>query len=390
MQLMTSAPLPQLREILDTTLLQRMLDERYVRKVTDQETGYSLYNYTARAQFENLWNPVTLGCRGLIVDGQGVLIARPFGKFHNYSKEVVDELLGGDAGGVASGTDAGGLTSTAQVVATDKMDGSLGILYRVGDEARVATRGSFSSAQARHATEVLHTKYSEFEPQDGWTYLFEIVYPQNRIVVDYGDQDDLVLLGAVQIASGRSVPLEEARTGWSGPVVEVLAHNLLADALAAAPRDNAEGMVLHFVEADTRVKLKQVEYVRLHRLVTDVSERRVWEELSVGRDISEWLEMVPDEFYRFVTQTRDALLASHREVKEGLALELSRIMTELMEEHGDGWSRRELAEKVTASDHPLKRGLFAMVDGKNVDALVWEAIKPAAHTAFFQAEDEQA
>ena len=37
---------------------------------------------------------------------------------------------------------------TSSLMSTEKIDGSLGILYWVGDEAKIATRGSFTSRQA--------------------------------------------------------------------------------------------------------------------------------------------------------------------------------------------------------------------------------------------------
>lgn len=352
----------KLGDVLDEGELQRMLDQRFVKAVRDETTGCVLYNYTARAQYENEWNPVTSACRGLIVNARGELIARPFAKFHNYSADAVAGLAG-------------------RVVATEKLDGSLGILYRAGGELRIATRGSFDSDQALHATAVLKQRHAGFEPVEGWTYLFEIVYPQNRIVVDYGVRDELVLLGAIDIESGVSVPLEQAAEGWDGAVVEVLEHTTLEEALGAEPRPNAEGMVVHFVDHDVRVKLKQDEYVRLHRLVTGVSERRIWEELAAGRDVHEWLEMVPDELHRFVTETSERLRGAHNELRAELEAELARIKAELR----DGWTRREFAEMVRASRHPLARGLFAMEDGKDVSALLWEPLRPAEHIPFFNA-----
>jgi RNA ligase len=82
----------------------------------------------------------------------------------------------------------------------DKMDGSLGILYPTSQGMAVATRGSFTSEQALKATEILHEKYPEWAQitydwfrsnfdanwyEVNYTDLVEIVYPENRIVVDY-------------------------------------------------------------------------------------------------------------------------------------------------------------------------------------------------------------
>jgi len=63
----------------------------------------------------------------------------------------------------------------------------------------------------------------------------------------------------------------------AGPVVESFAYATFAEALAAPPRDDREGLVVHFTDADQRVKIKYAEYVRLHRIVTGLSARTVWE-----------------------------------------------------------------------------------------------------------------
>lgn len=70
-------------------------------------------------------------------------------------------------------------------------------------------------------------------PVAGWTYLFEIIYPSNRIVLDYGRTDDLMLLGAVQISTGTAVgPRDPICAPWPGPRIEVQAYLTLAEALA--------------------------------------------------------------------------------------------------------------------------------------------------------------
>src|SRR6185369_15422771 len=143
--------------------------------------------------------------------------ARPFAKFFNH----------GQPG-------APGIDLTEPVAVSDKADGSLGILYPDGAGWAVATRGSFASDQARHATALLATRYPDFTPPPGLTVLFEIIYPANRIVLDYQGLDDLVLLGAVDIATGRSFG-PEAVPDWPGPVVETFGYATFAEALAAPP-----------------------------------------------------------------------------------------------------------------------------------------------------------
>ena len=95
----------------------------------------------------------------------------------------------------------------------EKLDGSLGILYWLNNLPYIATRGSFESEQARHATEILHGRYQHtFSSMDtNKTYLFEIIYPENRIVVDYGEMDDLILLTVIDNQTGH----ESIEPAWS-------------------------------------------------------------------------------------------------------------------------------------------------------------------------------
>ena len=356
-----------LSDLCDPELLAQLLASGHLRREQHPDLALVIYNYTAATQFDRVWNDVTLRCRGLITDTSGVVVARPFPKFFNYAEH--------ESGSLPSGV----------VHVTDKLDGSLGILYPVPGGHALSTRGRFSSPQARHATEVWRERYAgRFFPNPAWTYLFEIIYPANRIVVDYGDLDDLVLIGAVETETGSSVPLVEVAASWPGPVVEEMPYRTLSDALSAPARPNREGVVVHFVDDDVRVKIKHDEYVRLHRLVTGVSERRIWEALSAGVDLHEWLEAVPDEFYRFVVDTRTRLLGEF----ERLHTEVTARYDELVGGLPDGWTRKDFALGVGRVDWPLARALFLVLDGSNFDHLVWRELRPAEHVPLFAQHED--
>ncbi|HET9258014.1 MAG TPA: hypothetical protein VFO16_22825 [Pseudonocardiaceae bacterium] len=72
--------------------------------------------------------------------------------------------------------------------------------------------------------------------------LFEIVYPSNRIVSDYGAADDVYLLGMVSRRDGR-LPRPRDIAGWPGPIVAQFTYTTLA----APPREGAEGLVVDLV-----------------------------------------------------------------------------------------------------------------------------------------------
>src|SRR5690349_477410 len=273
-----------LADVLDPAELAEAVETGHVRVQRRPSRPYEIYNCTEACQYAGAWTPVTLACRGLIVDASTrAVLARPLPKFFNHDQLQAPELR-----------------PDARVTVTDKADGSLGIIFRDRDELAVATRGSFASEQARHATEVLRSRYPEFVPPAGLTVLVEIVYPGNRIVLDYGGLDDLILLGAVDIATGRTFG-PAAVPQWPGPIVDSFAYATLAEAIAAPPRDGREGLVVHFTDTDERVKIKYAEYVRLHRIVTGLSARTVWEVMVTGGDLDALIEPLPDEFHAWVT-----------------------------------------------------------------------------------------
>jgi RNA ligase len=343
-----------LANVLDPADLASAVESGHVRVQRHPSRPYEIYNYTEACQYAGAWTPVTLACRGLIVDASvGVVLARPLPKFFNHDQPQAPHLRAG-----------------APVAVTEKVDGSLGIVFPDGDGWAVATRGSFASDQARHATHVLRTRYPEFVPPAGLTVLVEIIYPANRIVLDYGGLDDLILLGAVDIATGRTFG-PGAVPQWPGPVVDSFGYATLAEALAAPPRDGREGLVVHFTDSDERVKIKYAEYVRLHRLVTGLSARTVWEVLVSGGDLDALTEPLPDEFHAWVTAVATELTAAVEALAEAVEAEFAAIVAELP----DGWGRREFAARAVRSEQ--RGALFLRLDGKDYRSGLWQLVRPA-------------
>ena len=129
---------------IDFANLQKMVDEKFISVQKHPTEPLFIYNYTQRCQFDRVWNNETLACRGLILNDKNEIVARPFPKFFNL-QEVIDQ---------------GGQIPAEDFIVTEKMDGSLGILYWVEDKPYLATRGSFVSDQAIMGNWILHNKYS--------------------------------------------------------------------------------------------------------------------------------------------------------------------------------------------------------------------------------------
>lgn len=230
--------------------------KEYIEKglITEQrhpeDENIAVFNYSQKTQFERAWDQVTMNCRGLIVNiATGEIIARPFPKFFNYGEHIEKNMP----------------IPNEEPYVYDKMDGSLGILYKLNGKVWIATRGSFTSEQAVWATEWWRQKMM-MVPTEGFTHLFEIVYPENRIVVNY-DFSGLVHLATIENSTGRTIPHV-----WPEPVRELREYPFTTfEALAMHDKPNREGFVLYFPASDVRMKIKFPEYVRLHKLITGVS-----------------------------------------------------------------------------------------------------------------------
>lgn len=348
-----------LTDLFPREALDKALADRHVVRREHPTLPLAILNYTDVCQYtRGLWTDVTRACRGIIYDtATGEVIARPFRKFFNYGQ-----------------SEAGEVDLSARCTVTDKLDGSLGILYPTPDGYAIATRGAFVSDQARHATELYTARYDDaFDVPSGLTLLFEIVYPDNRIVLDYGERDDLILLGAVEIATGRTVgPYDKAVTHWPGPRAQLFGYPTVADALAAAPRPNAEGIVLHLYDTDERLKIKQEDYVRLHRIVTGLNERTVWEHLCASRPLDELMAPLPDEFHDWVRDVADRLTALVTEQ----AADIEATFAEVERDLPEAYSRKDFALAVAM--HPLKWALFSRLTGKDYTADLWKNARPQA------------
>lgn len=137
------------------------------------DDGYSIFNYTNAAVYTpGAWdNYAVQQCRGLIVDESNEIVARPWAKFFNHNQP-----------------EAGELEMHSPVEVTDKIDGTTGIIHLdSSNNPRVATRGSFESEQAIHATKWLRAQGWELHGLNEITLLVEIVYPENRVVCVQGN-----------------------------------------------------------------------------------------------------------------------------------------------------------------------------------------------------------
>ena len=306
----------------------------------------TIWNYTEKVQYESLWDEVTLAARGLVTDGSGRVVARPFSKFFNIEE--------------------GKHTPTQEFEVFEKMDGSLGIVFVYEGQVVYATRGSFASDQAKWMAD-WGGKYNFSDIiVEGYTYLFEIIFAQNMIVVNYGGESRLVLLGVIKTDTGEEIPWNDLSEGWD----LVKRYDGISDytTLKGMVKNNQEGFVVRFSNGD-RVKIKGEEYLRLHRIMTNLSTTAIWEVLSNGGDVLSTLTDVPDEFYDKIHQYSNELMDKYISLENEY-----HFIFKILGRSDDFEFRAGFAERAKRYKYPAI--LFKMYDDKDYSGLIWKIIKP--------------
>lgn len=243
------------------------------------EDLYLLY-YTDKCSFGHHWTDLTMMCRGLITDLNWNIIQRPFKKFFNY-EELQDKSV---------------IPDSDNFVAYEKIDGSLGILYWIGDKPYITTKGSWTSEQGKHATELIQKKkYANWlsSLDRSKTYLFEIVYPEDKHIVDYGDQDALFLIGIIDTETGKDFPLSS--TWMFTPKEYKTGINDWKNLRQNFSGVNREGFVVLWPDSGFRLKLKYESYLKAFYLKYKLTPKYILGALMNGEEHTLQLDDLPQE-----------------------------------------------------------------------------------------------
>lgn len=355
-----------LHDIMDAADLARAIADGYVTNRLNDSGTLAILNYTPKAQYDNHWTDVTKACRGLIYDTEtSEVVARPFEKFFNWDQGAVKYPPPGP------------------VLRMPKMDGSLGILYTevdpqkfdssVTSRYKIATRGSMNSEQAVWATRKFNDmlyitgEAMDFFPAVGKTYLFEIIYPENRIVVNYGDQERLTLLDVIDNETGFSDTSEFEACDWPDKVERVLLPGFDSGQVVDIP-PGEEGFVYLWPVRNFRTKMKAAEYIELHRIIFNLTPKNIWRAMVAGKSLEEIKEPFPDEFYDEINGIWANLEAAVMLISDKVFTEYNSIDPTL--------DRKSFASAVKKRPRQIQGMLFALKDGKDIRESILRMVEP--------------
>ncbi|MCY3630490.1 MAG: hypothetical protein OXG94_10830 [Bacteroidetes bacterium] len=170
--------------VIDGRVLGRVVDEGKVRrKYHPQLPDLAIYKYCAGFDFfaDDPDTDIVAQCRGLVFDhGADKTIANPPPKFFNHFNHPngkLEELFKGN-----------------HVAVTEKLDGSCILLWHHQDAWHFSSLFSFDSEQAQRAREIFERNYRYSSLCPCRTYVFEVIYPDNQVVINYRSDSRLVYL----------------------------------------------------------------------------------------------------------------------------------------------------------------------------------------------------
>ncbi|MBQ9160839.1 MAG: hypothetical protein IJ122_05910 [Methanobrevibacter sp.] len=334
--------------IFDLEKLEKEVEGKWVTKTKHPTLPLYNYCYSRNTEYSEHWNEITLRTRGLILDKTGRAVFWCPKKFFNkdqneIAKEVYNRLLNCHK-------------------TYEKLDGSA--IWVVNDEQYglvVSSKSSFSSDQVKWAMKIIAKRYlpADIFFKKGICYAFELIWPENRIVVDYGDEEKLVLWGmATQDGQILELKNSDVDISWfETPHQIVDIENYLA-------KSNIEGVVLKG-EGEDRIKLKSEEYLKLHRLRTECTKKRVLELLENNQRVEDF--DFPDEFMKQMKAWQDEILAQYNKYYYQ-----AQTYLEVFKDFSD----KDFASQVGFAVPKFYGSLvFAMRKNKSVDSLIYRHIK---------------
>lgn len=337
----------KLKDYLDIDLLRKMIDLGYVNVTKHDFVDLYILNYSKMCTIDQMWNDVTEKCRGLIVDAVGNIRALPFKKFYNY-EEIQDKSI----------------IPNLPFNAYEKMDGSLGISYWIGNTMFLATRGSFKSNQAMMGTAILHSRGWDVLNQldKNLTYLFEIITQEDPKVVNYGELEEIFLLAVIDTNTGKELNIDDfdhlfrIAPEWRN----VKEWRNLRDRIDGT---NREGFVIKF-DNGFRLKLKYQEYFELHHLLYGLTDNAIFDMLCNDQldDLQVIIDKLPEPQKIKIEYIINQYIIDFNIIKRQCINDF----------RSDFETRKDAAEYFKTCKYPSV--LFAMLNGEDITRYIWKII----------------
>ena len=346
-----------LSDIVDLDTLEDYVARGIITRRFNEDKTLEIYKYSKKVGSVIPWDEINILFRGLVADtSTGEVVARGFNKFFSMQQYSYYDIS---------------IDTNQQAISMPKEDGSMGLACYHNGQWSIATPSSFQSDQARHATELFRAQYGDITPPaDGTTMIFEIIYPEGRIVTDYHGQDKLILISGAD-KCGRWVNPNDIDFDGDRVVPETKSVQEILD--TPDPENTREGFVF-YTEDGLLVKHKFPSYLDMHKARFSMTPLFIWEQLKKGSFL-EALSDVPDEFQEDMIEIAKELRQRKDELIDNTA-----VVTNTMPEGLDK-KNKALWIKNNVSDPVMKTlAMQDLVAEKDPHATAWDKVRPRGNS----------
>jgi RNA ligase len=200
-----------------------------------------------------------------------------------------------------------------------------------------------------------------------------LIFPANRIVCNYGKEEGLYLIGARRVDDGYDYShryLQVLARYHEFPLVPIHEEKSIESLLPLiATEKGVEGWVIRFPDG-FRVKVKTEEYVKLHKLVTNLTPSRIRDMMLVGNaTLDDFLSQLPDEVHKEAMRMADDI-RTYVDDEEKRLTALYQRLAPLAQD-----SRKAFALEVMAHHRDDSKYLFTLLDGRGIAHLILKSME---------------
>lgn len=333
-----------------------------ITKTEHSSLDLMLLKYSHNTYYNWDWDPISVFCRGLVVNENGTIIARPFYKFFNHNKL----------------RESGVSLPNSSPHVMHKYDGFMITIFYYNNSWHVATSGAFGGEHARLGQEWVNKQDKTDWPKDK-TLVAEYLSsnPEFQIVVPH-DEDKVNLLAVRDTKTGeewghKKLEAFAKKTNFEAPKRFNLGENDALKQVNDLPATR-EGFVLWYPDANVRTKLKGEAYLEIHKLRENMTPRGIHDLMSKEGVVPDSkIAKLPDEFYDRADEIARTLEHDYNQLSK-YARSIKDYVTTNFEQ------RSEIGKYLQENYPDMLPLVFSLIDGdkEQFQEGVYKAIRPDA------------
>jgi RNA ligase len=235
------------------------------------------------------WNKDNLIFRSSLWNSAGELISAGFPKFFNWGENVQLSPVP---------------TSLEHASILEKVDGSLLIVSNYKDNFIYRTRGTVNAYHQKNSNEIeiLKSKYPKtLTINNEFSMLFEWITPSNKIIINYGENVDFILVGCIwhknyQLFTQNELNQFAVEFDLKRP--KIYSFNLIDEMMNTVKElKGAEGVVVYTNNGQTMHKAKGAWYLSLHHMKNGLS--------SLSKTVDVWMSFKKPNYENFYKTIHD-------------------------------------------------------------------------------------